>query len=104
MGTSAGNDEQTEGQDHPVKRDFASRFVNEKSQSRRDGDVGQPDQQVGANVQADHLREPEITMAVRHKALGGKQTPPPLRPEKVRQPNRQHQGKTYAKEFRENGF
>ena len=72
VGGAAGDDEHPEAEDHPVEGDVRS-LAGQVDEREGDGRVRERRQRVGADVQRHQAGVPEVTMPVRHEAVGGEQ-------------------------------
>ena len=65
MRKSAGHDEQSEGQKHPVKRYFTAASVNEIGESYRDREIGDANQRVRDDVTPHQGTASQVAIEVR---------------------------------------
>src|SRR5262249_55195666 len=73
MRHAAGDDESAEANEHPIEWQIAA-FPDEKQKRGRNGEISGGDQKIRNEVEAHQPRIPQVTMAVRHKAVLAKET------------------------------
>ena len=74
MRHAAGDDEGAEEVEHPAVDQIAS-LQRHADEGEGDGEVGESDHQIRAEMRPEHVRPPEKAHAVRLKPLGGQEIP-----------------------------
>jgi len=66
---AAGDDENSETDEHPVECEVAS-LAHKIQQRERNGKIRERDQQIGSDMQREHIGLPQVAHAVRHESVG----------------------------------